>query len=390
MRIGDRRIGPDDPPYIIAEIGVNHDGSVGRALELTDAAADAGADAVKLQLFRTDLLMSRAAKLAAYQKAAGETDPLAMLRRLELSAAQMAPVVERAHARGIHAIVTVFSVGLVEEAERIPWDAYKTASPDIVHRPLLDALAATGRPLIVSTGASTLPEVGRALGWLRAARDRLAVLQCVSAYPTPRSDAALGGVQAIAEIFPGPVGYSDHTPQDDTSGAAVAFGAVVLEKHLTYDRAAPGPDHAASLDREGFRRYVHRAHEGWQRRAEARLMLMKMSAAEREQIRADAPRTMGLVEMVAAPMNARAFDQPVEKVVLPIERDVRHVSRQSITATRALPAGHRLTPDDLTFKRPGVGIEPWRIDEVIGRTLVRAVEADMPLADADLDGDRTG
>ncbi|MEZ6163705.1 MAG: N-acetylneuraminate synthase family protein [Phycisphaerales bacterium] len=137
MNIGNRQIGLDHPPYIIAEIGVNHDGQVDRALSLTDAAADAGADAVKLQFFRTDLLMSKAAKLAAYQKNAGETDPIEMLRRLELSLSDLARVVDRAHQLGIHAIVTVFSTQLVEVAR---WDAYKTASPDIVNRPLLEAV----------------------------------------------------------------------------------------------------------------------------------------------------------------------------------------------------------------------------------------------------------
>ena len=133
MQIGDRKIGVDQPPYIIAEIGVNHDGEVARALELTDAAADAGADAVKLQFFETDRLMSKAAKLAAYQKNAGETDPIEMLKRLELTIDEMALVVDRAHERGIHAIVTVFSMELVEVAETLAWDAYKTASPDIVN-----------------------------------------------------------------------------------------------------------------------------------------------------------------------------------------------------------------------------------------------------------------
>ena len=179
MHISRRPITPANP-YIIAELGVNHDGSVDRALALTEAAAAAGADAIKLQFFRTDLLMSRAAKLAAYQHSAGETDPVAMLRRLELSLDDMARVIDRAHRFNIHAIVTVFSVDLVSEAESLPFDAYKTASPDLIHKPLLGALAATGKPLIVSTGASTLDEITRARDWLAPAAERLACLQCVS------------------------------------------------------------------------------------------------------------------------------------------------------------------------------------------------------------------
>ena len=344
MRIGDREIGPNRPPYIIAEIGVNHDGSVERAVALAHAAGDAGADAVKLQLFKTDLLMSKSAKLAAYQQSAGETDPIEMLRRLELSVEQMTPVVSVIHELGLHAIVTVFSVELVGEAHSLGWDAYKTASPDIINRPLLDEIAATGGPMIVSTGASTPAEVERVVGWLKRAGDRLALLHCVSCYPTPIEHAALGGIAAIGEVFAGPVGYSDHTAGVETGAMAVAAGACVLEKHLTWDRAAPGPDHAASLDVDGFRRYVELARSG-----------------------------------------SRAGDShEPNKRVLDIERDVRGVSRQSLVTRWSFPAGHVLTRGDLTIKRPGTGLEPFRVDEVIGCPLVRDVEADVPLTRGDL------
>ena len=161
MRIGHRDIGTGHKPYIIAELGVNHDGDPARALELTDIAADCGVDAIKLQYFEADRLMSRGSRLADYQQRAGEHDPVAMLRRLELNIDQMAPVVQHAHKRGLHAIVTVFSAELIESACRLPWDAFKTASPDIIHLPLFESLIATGRPLIVSTGASTIDEIQR-------------------------------------------------------------------------------------------------------------------------------------------------------------------------------------------------------------------------------------
>lgn len=342
MEIGRRVIGVGERPYIIAEIGVNHDGSVGRVLELTAAAAKAGADAVKLQYFETDLLMSAAAKLAAYQAAAGETDPLSMLRRLELPIEDMARVVERAHGLGVHAIVTVFSVELVARAESLGWDAYKSASPDIINRPLLGAMAGTGRPMIVSTGASTLDEVSRASSWLDCARGRLAFLQCVSSYPAP--EPGFGGIAAIARATGLPVGYSDHTPGVATGAEAVAAGACVLEKHLTYDTRADGPDHAASLDPEGFAEYVERARA---------------------------------VRCVEIPGEG-------EKSVFDCELDVRSVSRQSVTATRSLLRGHVLARDDLTIKRPGVGVEPWRIDELIGQPLARDVAADAPIVAADI------
>ena len=197
---------------------------------------------------------------ADYQKNAGETDPLAMLRRLELSIDDMAKVVHRAHARGIHAIVTVFSVELVEVAERLEWDAYKSASPDIINRPLLEAMANTGKPLIVSTGASELGEVTRAAGWLEGIRDRLAFLQCVSSYPAP--DEALGGIRAIADATGLVTGYSDHTASHRTGSLATMAGAHLLEKHITDDRKRAGPDHAASLLLAQLEQYVQLARNG--------------------------------------------------------------------------------------------------------------------------------
>ncbi len=346
------------PPYIIAEIGVNHDGSVERALELVDAAATAGASAVKLQLFKTDLLMSRASRLAAYQKSAGEQDPFAMLRRLELTVDEMAPIVDRASSHGLDAIVTVFSVELVREAERLNWNAYKSASPDVINRPLLEAMANTGRPLIVSAGAATLEETTRAAQWLDGASDRIAFLQCVSSYPTPPHEAALGGMLALREAIEAPVGYSDHTAETDTGALATQLGACILEKHLTYDRAARGPDHAASLEPDMFKEYVTLARE------------------------AAAVPAGHAIDGVSLDSDPRIG--PIEKCVSSAERDVRHVSRQSIVARHGLVAGQTITRADLTIKRPGIGIEPWRLNEIVGQHAARAIESDTPLVDEDI------
>lgn len=386
MNIGDRVIGSDPaaPPYVIAELGVNHDGSEERALELVHAAARAKADAVKLQLFRTDMLMSRAAKLAAYQAAAGETDPVSMLRRLELPIESMERVVALAHSLNLHAIVTVFSLEMVEEAERLPFDAYKIASPDLINRPLLDALSATGKPLIVSTGASTLREVGRTLNWLRRLAGRLAVLQCVSAYPTPIEQNAILGMCAIAEIFPGPVGYSDHTTDVRTGSAAVTLGASILEKHLTYDRTARGPDHAASLDADQFAEYVRMCRDAWKVEQAKRDILRNLRKSRTKGARrllAEAEAAFGSIDSLADPHERVVA---VVKEVLPIEADVRTVSRQSIVARRDLPAGYILRRDDLTLKRPGTGIPPAELPSVVGRILSRPVQGDMPLRFDDL------
>lgn len=368
MMIRDRAIGSAREPYVIAEIGVNHDGSPERALALVDAAADAGADAVKTQFFEAERLMSRAARLAAYQTDAGERDPIEMLRRLELSLADMARVIDRAHARALHAIVTVFSVELVAPAARLPWDAFKTASPDIVNKPLLDALAHAERPMIVSTGAAEMDEVRRAALWLDAlARlDRLAILQCVSAYPTRDEDAAIGGVGALSDALGLPTGYSDHTAGVDTGALAVEHGACILEKHLTWSNAAPGPDHAASLEPDAFAEYARLAREA--------------PAPGRDGVALARERTPP-ARSRAATMDPRVG--PAIKRVLPCERDVRAASRQSLVAARAIAQGQSITRADLTVKRPGSGLAPFMLDAVVGRTAARAVRPDTPLTPED-------
>jgi N,N'-diacetyllegionaminate synthase len=273
----------------------------------------------------------------------------------------MRPLVKRAHELGLGAIVTVFNLELVGEADLFGWDAYKTASPDIVHRPLLGALAATGRPLIVSTGAATLDEVKRAAGWLTHAKDRLAFLQCVSCYPTRREDAAVRAMEPIAQATGLPVGYSDHTRETDTGAVAANLGAVILEKHFTYDKHARGPDHAASLEPAEFRAYATLARD------ESNLRIWTSARVPpKEDVRWGPP----------------------EKRVLDCERDVRSVSRQSVTAARELRAGEVLRPADIRFKRPGVGLEPWRSDEILGRQLARDVGVDMPLNPQDVEGVR--
>jgi N-acetylneuraminate synthase/N,N'-diacetyllegionaminate synthase len=352
VRIADRTIDHDHPPYVIAELGVNHDGSTGQLHELVHAAARAGADAIKLQLFTAGDLLAAAATLAEYQQAAGERDPREMLGRLELSLADAGRAIDLAHQAGLHAIATVFDLPLLPAADQLALDAYKTASPDLVHKPLLDALANTGKPLIISTGAASRDEVQRAVAWLAPSRDRMALLQCVSSYPTPPEHAAVAAVADLADLFAGPVGYSDHTTAVDTGALAVTLGARVLEKHLTLDRSLPGPDHAASIEPDQFAEYVRLAR-----------------AAFRGDWRAD-------------PGDERMG--PPTKFLLPIEADVRQVARRSIVASRDLPAGRVLGMDDLAFKRPGGGLEPWQADLLLGKPLEFPIGADRAIMPHDV------
>ena len=215
------------------------------------------------------------------------------------------------------------------------WDAYKFGSPDIVNLPLIEVVCSLGGPVLLSIGRADRRRFCGVVGPFSGAA-RAAYFQCVSSYPTPDHDASLGAIRPLRTDLGAPVGYSDHTHDIDTGAIAVAAGACMLEKHLTYDRAARGPDHRASLDPRQFAEYVRLA-----RRAHTML-------------------------------------GPSAKRVLPCEADVRRVSRQSLVATRDLPAGHTIERSDLTVKRPGVGVGPWRLNETIGRRLANAVRADTP------------
>jgi N-acetylneuraminate synthase/N,N'-diacetyllegionaminate synthase len=345
MILHQRDISRDGPPFVMAEIGVNHDGSVARAEALVDAAKVATADAVKFQLFDADLLLANAAALVDYQKAAADSAP-DLLRPLQLTPEQMAPLVVRAHAHGLVVIVTPFSPALVPAVKAMNADAIKLASPDLVNLPLLEAAAATGLPLILSTGAATLDEVERTVQWLTTldALDRTVLLHCVSAYPTEPEHATLGAIPVLRAAFPDlPIGYSDHTVETFTAALAVTAGACLLEKHLTLDRAARGPDHAASLEPPQLAEYAALARIGY------------------------------------------AMRGPFRKCPQHGELQVREQTRQSLTTTCDLAAGTKLTADMLTVKRPGTGIPAAALRGTLGRTLRRALPINTTLTPSDLE-----
>jgi N-acetylneuraminate synthase/N,N'-diacetyllegionaminate synthase len=326
---------------LIAEIGVNHDGDVDRGRMLIEVAKACGVDAIKLQLFNPDRLLSDASLLAGYQEGKAE-DAKALLRGLALEPGDMDRLGERARSLGLKLVVTPFSPGDVPVLADLGVDAVKIASPDAVNAPLLEAVAELGKPLLISTGTCTPDELVPAADLLSGHGPGGCLLQCVSSYPTPTEDAALGGVHALREHFALPTGYSDHTREVTTGALAVAAGACLIEKHLTYDRSAEGPDHAASADPDQFAEYVRQV-----RRAQAML-------------------------------------GPMAKRVLDVERDVREVSRQSVALVRDLPAGHRLTRHDLTVMRPGTGIPASDLETLVDKTLKNAVKARRLLSLDDL------
>ena len=334
--VGARSIGAGAPVFLIAEAGVNHNGDLGLAMKLVDVAAEAGADAVKFQTFRSAALVSRRAPKAAYQRATtGDRGGQAeMLARLELGEAQHAALMDHCARRGILFFSTPFDEASADLLERLGVPLLKVPSGEITNLPFLRHLAGKRRPLIVSTGMSTLEEVARAVTVIGAAGDPpLALLHCVSAYPAPAAETNLRAMDALRS-FDHPVGLSDHTTGITVAVAAVARGAAIVEKHFTLDRTLPGPDHRASLEPNELRALVQ------------------------------AVRT---VESALGDGHKRP---------MPCEEDTRRVARRSLVAARTLRAGERLTADCVRLKRPGTGISPADLDQALGRVLRRDVGDD--------------
>lgn len=334
-----------DRVYVIAEAGVNHNGSVARALQMIDCAKDAGADAVKFQTFRAEEVISRHAPKAEYQKQTTGADEsqLEMVRALQLDDAAHRQLRDRCQARGIQFLSTPFDLPSVALLQSLGVPLFKVPSGEITNPILLRAVAATQLPLIVSTGMSTLPEIEAALGVIaaqwgddgrRLLRERVTLLHCTTEYPAPLSEVNLRAMTTMASAFGLPVGYSDHTEGITVAAAAVALGARVIEKHFTLDRSLPGPDHRASLEPQ---------------------------------------------ELAAMVTAIRTVEQSLgrpEKGPTSAEQKNIAIARKSLVAARAIRRGERFTAENLTAKRPGSGISAMRYDEWLERTADRDYEAD--------------
>jgi N-acetylneuraminate synthase len=353
-----------EPVFIIAEAGVNHNGSVGTALKLIDVAAEAGTDAVKFQTFCAAAIISRSASKAPYQIAnTGNDEPqLEMVRRLELSIDDHRVLAAHARKRNIEFLSTPSDLGSVQAlTELLHLSRLKIGSGDVTNLPLLVAAARTGARLILSTGMSSLGEVEGALealafglistGEARATRqamaaaylsergqallrERVTLLHCTTEYPAPPQDANLRAMHTMRAAFGLPIGYSDHTLGIQVAVAAVALGAVALEKHFTLDRSMPGPDHVASLEP-----------------AELTEMVRAVRATER-----------ALGSGVKQPAASELKNMPI--------------ARKSLTAACEIRAGERFTEQNLTLKRPGSGIGAMHYFEYLDRVATRDYAAD--------------
>jgi len=319
---------------IIAEAGVNHNGSVEMAFKLIDAAAKSGADIVKFQTFKAEKLVSKEARKAQYQKLSLTEDDdlqISMLKKLELDEAAHIKLVEHCKSRGIEFLSTGFDEESIDMLIRLGIKKIKIPSGEITNKPLLRHIAAKGFPVILSTGMSDMSDIGKAVevlltGGLR--KSDLTILHCTTEYPAPLEDVNLKSMQSIAEEFDVPVGYSDHTVGIEVPVAAVAMGAVIIEKHFTIDRNLPGPDHKASLEPSELKRMISAI-----RNIEVAISgdgIKRISDSERKNI-----------------INAR----------------------KSIYILGPLKAGDIIKPEHLQMKRPGDGISPMEIDNVIGKRI---------------------
>ena len=350
-----RRESPTDTSrsvFVIAEAGVNHNGSLDLAIQLVDAAATAGADAVKFQTFRADALAtSRAPKAEYQQKTTGQTETQhAMLRRLELDEDAHRELTKHCLAKGIEFMSTPFDLDSVSLLLRLGVRRIKLGSGDLTNAPLLLSVARSRLPVILSTGMATLEDIESSLGVLafgmlggeqagraafaqawsspegrRLAASRVTLLHCTTEYPAPINDVNLNAMSTMRDAFGLEVGYSDHTEGIAVSVAAVALGATVIEKHLTLDRALPGPDHAASLEPPDFG------------------------------------------ALVSAARNAQLALGSSKKRVSPSESKNLVVARKSLVALRPIQEGEVFTPENLGAKRPGDGVSPMEYWEWLGR-----------------------
>lgn len=340
-----RLVGEGAPVYVIAEAGVNHDGDLKEAIGLVDAAAAAGADAVKFQTFDPHSLVSPGAPQAAYQAAHfGGSDQREMLERLRLPDAAFARVAEHARLRGITFMSTPFDEGSAALLHDLGVPAFKVGSGDLTNLPFLAALARRRLPMILSTGMAYLSDVHAAVTAVEEqGADKIALLHCVSSYPTLPEQANLRAMDGLREAYPDAVvGYSDHCLGLDVSIAAVARGAQILERHLTLDRTRKGPDHSLSLEP------------------------------------AELTELIGRVRVVESALGDG------QKAPQPAEWDMMAVARRSIVATRELRSGEQLEESAITLKRPAGGIPPSRLREILGKTVVRPVRAGQQLDEKDL------
>lgn len=329
ISIGNRGIGLDQPCFIIAEAGVNHNGDLKTAKRMIDCAVYAGADAIKFQTFKADRLVTKDANKADYQKKCpGSRTQYEMLKKLELPDQDFISLSEYAIKKGIIFLSTPFDKESVDLLEKIKVPAYKISSGDLTNHPLLHDIASRNKPIILSTGMATIAEIGESLSVLKksGAQD-IILLHCTTEYPVNFEEVNLRAINTIQCAFKHLTGFSDHTTGITTSIAAFALGACLIEKHFTLDKKMDGPDHKASLDPNELKELV----------ASIRDLEKALGTGIKE-------------------------PSPCEEKNIPF-------ARKSIVAKQNLKRGTVLNASMLDLKRPGTGLEPKYLNMVIGKQL---------------------
>ena len=336
VRIGDRLIGEGEPVFIVAEVGVNHNGKVDLGKKLVDAAKISGADAVKFQTFKVQNVVTKYAEKADYQKQASPKESqYEMLRKLELSFKNITRLFDYANQRHITFLSSAFDKESVDLLDQLGVNAFKVASGEITDFPLLRYIAEKKKPVILSTGMSTYEEVEEALSTLRkGGAEEIVLLHCVTSYPARVEDANLRTIETLRNRFKLPVGFSDHTQSITVPVVAATLGAVLIEKHFTLSKNLPGPDHRASLEPSEFK------------------------------------------EMVAAVREVEKSLGDGEKRLTADEEEIKKAVRRSIVARVRIAKGTVIREDMLDFKRPGTGLRPRDLGKIVGKKTKKSIEAD--------------
>lgn len=340
IEVGGRPVGPGHPAYVIAEAGANHNRDLGIAKQLIEVAAEAGADAVKFQTYTAEGLYSRKTpnpKYLAKQKLLKNDQETVweMIKRVEIPWEWHDELAAHAKGAGIHFLSTPFEEAAVDLLETVDVPAYKIASYEITHLPLIEYAARTGKPLLFSSGMASLGDIERAIDTAKAAgATQVALFHCASSYPAPFDILNLKAIETLIQAFQIPVGYSDHSVGHTADVVSVALGATLIEKHYTLSRDMEGPDHGFALEPDELKGMVNAIRE-----AEASL------------------------------------GSPIKRLT-ESESDLYRLARRSLVAARAIPAGTKITEADIAVKRPGYGIAVHEREALLGRVASEDIEED--------------
>lgn len=334
IRILDKAIGAGNPCFVIAEAGVNHNGSFRLAKRMVNAAKDAGADAVKFQVFTAERVVTKTADKALYQKRrTRESNQYEMLKKLELTEDEFTKLAAYAQRRNIIFLASTFDERSVDLLEELKVPAFKIPSGEITNFPLLKHIARKVKPIILSTGMSTLREIAEALEVIRGeGADEVVLLHCVSDYPAKMEEMNLRVMNTLRRLFEFPVGLSDHTLGVTIPIAAVALEASVIEKHFTLDKKLPGPDHKMSLEPNELKEMINCIR--------------------------NVEKALG-----------NGMKRPTKN-----EEKIKKAVRKSIVARTKILKGTVITKEMLDFKRPGIGIEPKYLEKVVGKKVKDDIE----------------